>query len=168
MRWKLSVKTYKESNTFYRRLITLDENDIRLLKILTKNGRISGKDIAKILGISASTVARKIKRLEEAEIIKGYVSIVDNEKMGNMARAALTIKLTGGVEINQILKELVQNDDICNIYETMGNYDILLTCCSKNEARIYELIKQIRSMDGVLFVDFSSVVSRRKVLKMAL
>jgi len=149
-------------------LITLDENDIQLLKILSKNGRISGKDIANILDISPSTVARKIKRLEEGGIIKGYATIVDNERMGNLSRAALTIKLTGGVEINHILDELVQNEDICNIYETMGNYDILLTCCSKNEARIYELIKQIRSMEGVLFVDFSSVVSRRKVLRKAI
>jgi len=146
-------------------LITLDENDIQLLQILSKNGRISGKDIANILDISPSTVARKIKRLEEGGIIKGYATIVDNERMGNLSRAVLTIKLTGGVEINDILDELVQNEDICNVYETMGNYDILLTCCSKNEARIYELIKQIRSMEGVLFVDFSSVVSRRKILR---
>lgn len=146
-------------------MITLDENDIQLLQILSKNGRISGKDIANILDISPSTVARKIKRLEEGGIIKGYATIVDNERMGNLSRAALTIKLTGGVEINNILDELVQNEDICNVYETMGNYDILLTCCSKNEARIYELIKQIRSMEGVLFVDFSSVVSRRKILR---
>jgi len=146
-------------------LITLDENDIQLLQILSKNGRISGKDIANILDISPSTVARKIKRLEEGGIIKGYATIVDNERMGNLSRAVLTIKLTGGVEINNILDELVQNEDICNVYETMGNYDILLTCCSKNEARIYELIKQIRSMEGVLFVDFSSVVSRRKILR---
>ena len=149
-------------------MITLDENDIQLLQILSKNGRISGKDIANILDISPSTVARKIKRLEEGGIIKGYATIVDNERMGNLSRAALTIKLTGGVEINQILDKLVQNKDICNVYETMGNYDILLTCCSKNEARIYELIKQIRSMEGVLFVDFSSVVSRRKILRKAL
>lgn len=146
-------------------MITLDDNDIQLLQILSKNGRISGKDIANILDISPSTVARKIKRLEEGGIIKGYATIVDNERMGNLSRAALTIKLTGGVEINDILDELVQNEDICNVYETMGNYDILLTCCSKNEARIYELIKQIRSMEGVLFVDFSSVVSRRKILR---
>jgi len=149
-------------------LITLDDNDIQLLQILSKNGRISGKDIANILDISPSTVARKIKRLEEGGIIKGYATIVDNERMGNLSRAALTIKLTGGVEINDILDELVQNEDICNVYETMGNYDILLTCCSKNEARIYELIKQIRSMEGVLFVDFSSVVSRRKILRRAI
>ena len=146
-------------------MITLDDNDIQLLQILSKNGRISGKDIANILDISPSTVARKIKRLEEGGIIKGYATIVDNERMGNLSRAALTIKLTGGVEINHILDELVQNEDICNVYETMGNYDILRTCCSKNEARIYELIKQIRSMEGVLFVDFSSVVSRRKILR---
>lgn len=146
-------------------MITLDDNDIQLLHILSKNGRISGKDIANILDISPSTVARKIKRLEEGGIIKGYATIVDNERMGNLSRAVLTIKLTGGVEINDILDELVQNEDICNVYETMGNYDILLTCCSKNEARIYELIKQIRSMEGVLFVDFSSVVSRRKILR---
>ena len=149
-------------------MITLDDNDIQLLQILSKNGRISGKDIANILDISPSTVARKIKRLEEGGIIKGYATIVDNERMGNLSRAALTIKLTGGVEINDILDELVQNEDICNVYETMGNYDILLTCCSKNEARIYELIKQIRSMEGVLFVDFSSVVSRRKILRRAI
>ena len=149
-------------------MISLDENDIRLLHILSKNGRISGKDIANILDISPSTVARKIKRLEEGGIIKGYATIVDNGRMGNLSRAALTIKLTGGVEINHILDELVQNEDICNVYETMGNYDILLTCCSKNEARIYELIKQIRSMEGVLFVDFSSVVSRRKILRKAI
>ena len=149
-------------------MISLDENDIRLLHILSKNGRISGKDIANILDISPSTVARKIKRLEEGGIIKGYATIVDNGRMGNLSRAALTIKLTGGVEINHILDELVQNEDICNVYETMGNYDILLTCCSKNEARIYELIKQIRSMEGVLFVDFSSVVSRRKILRRAI
>ena len=149
-------------------MISLDENDIRLLHILSKNGRISGKDIANILDISPSTVARKIKRLEEVGIIKGYATIVDNGRMGNLSRAALTIKLTGGVEINHILDELVQNEDICNVYETMGNYDILLTCCSKNEARIYELIKQIRSMEGVLFVDFSSVVSRRKILRKAI
>ena len=82
-----------------------------------------------------------------------------------MARSALTIKLTGGIDINQILDILVQNEDICNIFETMGNYDILLTCCNKNEAQIYELIKEIRSMEGVLFVDFASIVSMRKVLK---
>ena len=146
-------------------MVTLDDTDIQLVQILSKNGRIAGIELSKMLDISPSTVTRKIKRLQESGVIQGYLAIIDNEKMGNMARSALTIKLSGGVNINQILDELIQNEDICNIYETMGNYDILLTCCNKNESQIYELIKKIRSMDGVMFVDFASIVSRRKVLK---
>lgn len=145
--------------------MTLDDTDLQLLQILSQNGRITGIELSKMLDISSSTVARKIKRLEESGVIKGYLAIIDNEIMGNMARSALTIKLTGGIEISHILDELIQNEDICNIFETMGNYDILLTCCNRDESQIYELIKKIRSMDGVMFVDFASIVSRRKILK---
>ena len=146
-------------------MVNLDKTDIHLLQILSKNGRISGVELSEILEISPSTVARKIKRLEEEGIIKGYVSIVDNESMGNISRAILTVKLTGAVETNELIEEFLKNEDICNVYETMGNYDLMLTCCSTNEERIYEIIKEIRSTDGVLFVDFSSIVARRKVLK---
>ena len=146
-------------------MINLDETDLKLLKILSKNGRITGIELSKKLDISSSTVTRKIKRLEDSGVIKGYLAIIDAEKFGNMARSALTIKISGGVEINRILDELVQIEDICNIFETMGNYDILLTCCNRDESQIYEVIKKIRSMDGVMSVDFTTIVSRRKILK---
>lgn len=133
--------------------------------LLSQNGRMAGVDISKKLGISPSTVTRKIKNLEELGVIKGYLAIIDNEIMGNMARAALTIKLSGSIQVSKILDQLLPIWDICNIYETMGNYDILLTCCNKDDNAVYELIKKIRTMDGVMFVDFTSIVSRRKVLK---
>ena len=140
-------------------MISLDEKDLQLIKIISQNARISGIELSKMLEISPSTVTRKIKSLEESGVIKGYLAIIDNEIFGKKARSALTIKLTGGVEINHILDELKQNEDICNIFETMGNYDILLTYCNTDETQIYEFIKKIRSMDGVLFVDFTSIVS---------
>ena len=146
-------------------MITLDDTDLRLIQIISQNGRIAGNELSKQLSISPSTVTRKIKRLEELGVIKGYLAIIDNELMGNLARAALTIKLSGSVEVSKIVDELLPIWDICNIYETMGNYDILLTCCNKDEKAIYELIKKIRTMEGVMFVDFASIVSRRKVLK---
>ena len=146
-------------------MVSLDDTDLRLIQILSQNGRIAGNELSKQLSISPSTVTRKIKRLEELGVIKGYLAIIDNELMGNLARAALTIKLSGSVEVSKIVDELLPIWDICNIYETMGNYDILLTCCNKDEKSIYELIKKIRTMEGVSLVDFASIVSRRKVLK---
>ena len=149
-------------------MINLDDTDIHLLQILSKNGRISGVELSGMLKISPSTVARKIKRLEEAGIIKGYVSIIDNETIGNMCRAVLNVKLTGAIEISKVIKELLKNENICNIYETMGNYDVMLTCCGDSEETIYDIMKEVRSMKGVLYVDFTSIVARRKVLKKVL
>ena len=149
-------------------MINLDDTDIHLLQILSKNGRISGVELSEMLNISPSTVARKIKRLEEAGIIKGYVSIIDNETIGNMCRAVLNVKLTGSIEISKVIEKLLKNENICNIYETMGNYDVMLTCCGDSEETIYDIIKEVRSMKGVLYVDFTSIVARRKVLKKVL
>lgn len=149
-------------------MINLDDTDIHLLQILSKNGRISGVELSEMLNISPSTVARKIKRLEEASIIKGYVSIIDNETIGNMCRAVLNVKLTGSIEISKVIEKLLKNENICNIYETMGNYDVMLTCCGDSEETIYDIIKEVRSMEGVLYVDFTSIVARRKVLKKVL
>ena len=146
-------------------MTNLDDTDIHLLQILSRNGRISGVELSEILDISPSTVARKIKRLEEAGIIKGYVGIIDNETIGNLCRAVLNVKLTGAIEMNKVLEELLKNEHICNIYETMGNYDLMLTCCGDSEEKIYDIIKEVRAIEGVLFVDFTSIVARRKVLK---
>ena len=66
----------------------------------------------------------------------------------------------------KVLYILLEN--ICNIYETMGNYDVMLTCCGDSEETIYDIMKEVRSMKGVLYVDFTSIVARRKVLKKVL
>ena len=146
-------------------MVSLDDADIELLKILSKDGRISGVELSEKLEISPSTVARKIKRLEEAGIIKGYVGIIDNESIGNLCRAVLNVKLAGAIEMNKVIEELLKDENICNIYETMGNYDLMLTCCGESEESIYDIIKEVRSIEGVLYVDFTSIVARRKVLK---
>ena len=57
-------------------------------------------------------------------------------------------------------------DDICNVFLTMGNYDMILTACTTDENELYRMIKKIRGEDGVLWVDSASIVTRKKVLSM--
>ena len=146
----------------------LDKVDTQILEILSKDGRITAAEIAKRLGVSTSTVTRKTKRMETEGIIQGYVGIIEDEQLGKTARAVLMLKMTGRDDASNIMDVISGNDDICNIYETMGNYDAILTVCSHSETKIYEMIKYLRSLDGVLWVDFASIVNRKKVLKMIL
>ena len=55
-------------------------------------------------------------------------------------------------------------DDVCDVFLTMGNYDMSLTACTTDENELYRIIKRTRAEEGVLWVDSASIVTRKKVL----
>jgi DNA-binding Lrp family transcriptional regulator len=116
------------------------------------------------LEISPATVSRKIKKLEENNIIKAYVSIVEDDELGKGTRAVFLVKTTGDYDNNLVVERLTDMDDICNVFLTMGNYDMILTACTTDENELYRMIKRIRGEEGVLWVDSASIVTRKKVL----
>lgn len=145
-------------------LTITDEVDRQILLTLKMNGRASIRDIAKQLKVSPATVSRKIKKLEANNVIKAYVSIVEDEELGKGTRAVLMVKTTGDYDSNQIVERLTGMDDVCNVFLTMGNYDMILTACTTDEKELYRMIKKIRGEEGVLWVDSASIVTRKKVL----
>jgi len=145
-------------------LTTADEVDRQILQILKMDGRASIRAIAKQLEVSPATVSRKIKKLEENNIIKAYISIIDDDELGKGTRAVLMVRTTGDYDSNQIVERLTDMDDVCNMFLTMGNYDMILTACTTDENELYRMIKRIRGEEGVLWVDSASIVTRKKVL----
>ena len=141
-----------------------DPIDKKILEILRLDGRASIRDIAKQLNISPATVSRKIKQLEQENIIKAYVSIIEDEELGKGSRAVLLVRTIGDQSQSTIIEDISDMEDISNVFVTMGNYDMILTACTLNESELYNIIKRIRSIPGVAWVDFASIVTRKKVL----
>ena len=141
-----------------------DPVDMRILEILRLDGRASIRDIAKKVGISPATVSRKIRQMEDDNIIKAYVSIIEDEELGKGSRAVLLVRTSGEKDQSEVIEDISNMDDICNVFLTMGNYDLILTACTINESELYNIIKRIRALEGILWVDFASIVARRKVL----
>ncbi len=145
-------------------MVSLDAVDKKILEFLVKDSRMTVRDISRKLDVSPSTVSRKIKHMEEAKIIKGYVSIIEDKEIGKGSRAVLLVRTSGEYNHKRIINDITEMDDVCNLFLTMGNYDIILTACTTDEAELYKMINDLRTLDGVLWVDFASIVSRRKVL----
>ena len=145
-------------------MVQLDDVDKEILRILKLDSKATMREISRRLDVSPATVSRKIRRMEEDNTIKGYVSIVEDEKLGKRSRAVLLLSTSGDYDLDRVLEKVTEMEDICNVYLTMGNYDIILTACATDEAELYKMIKEMRSAEGVLRVDFASIVSRRKVL----
>jgi Lrp/AsnC family transcriptional regulator, leucine-responsive regulatory protein len=71
----------------------LDSIDRRILQVLQVKGRSTYDDLAEAVGLSASTVLRRVKRLEETGIISGYVALVSPEKVGLGLVAYVNVRL---------------------------------------------------------------------------
>ena len=149
-------------------MVRLDDVDKKILRILKLDSKATMRDISSRLGVSSATVSRKIRRMEEDNTIKGYVSIVEDEELGKGSRAVLLVRTSGEYDLERVVERVTEMEDTCNVYLTMGNYDIILTACAADEAGLYNIINKMRSAEGVLRVDFASIVSRRKVLSKVL
>ncbi|MCG2584778.1 Lrp/AsnC family transcriptional regulator [Massilia sp. TS11] len=73
--------------------ISLDKTDRRILAILQQDGRLSNQDIADKVSLSPSPCLRRIKRLEEAGVIKQYVALLDPAQIGLGLLAYVNVRL---------------------------------------------------------------------------
>ncbi|MEG0249354.1 MAG: winged helix-turn-helix transcriptional regulator [Peptostreptococcus sp.] len=71
----------------------MDDLDLEIISIISKNARISHEEISRMLHISRQAIHQRVKRLEESGVIKGYKSIIDWDKLGESTRAYVYIKV---------------------------------------------------------------------------
>jgi Lrp/AsnC family leucine-responsive transcriptional regulator len=73
--------------------IEMDAIDRRILCILQENGRLSNQEIAERVSLSPSPCLRRIRRLEESGVIRGYVALLDAQRLGLDLLAYVNVRL---------------------------------------------------------------------------
>jgi Lrp/AsnC family leucine-responsive transcriptional regulator len=81
--------------------ISLDAVDRRILRALQANGRMTYDELAGTVGLSPSATLRRVKRLEEAGVIAGYVALVRAERVGLKLTAYLNVRLEKHTELHK-------------------------------------------------------------------
>lgn len=112
----------------------VDETDRRILASLNDDARKSYRDIASELDIALSTVSTRVKRLEEAGIIQGYVPIIDPTALGYELTVVISVKISHG-NLIEVQDALSQRDEVFGVYDVTGGFDsvILARFGSRNE-----------------------------------
>ncbi|MEW6347335.1 MAG: Lrp/AsnC family transcriptional regulator [Paraburkholderia sp.] len=73
--------------------IEMDAIDRRILTILQGDGRLSNQEIAERVNLSPSPCLRRIRRLEESGVIRGYVALLDARRLGLDLLAYVNVRL---------------------------------------------------------------------------
>ena len=106
----------------------LDRIDRTILKILARDGRISMAALAEHAGLSKTPVQARVKRLENEGYIRGYVALVDAERMGQGHIAFVQVSLTDTrSHALDAFNRAVQNvAEIEQCHMIAGSFDYLL------------------------------------------
>lgn len=88
--------------------LDLDAIDARILGELDRNARVSTADLARSVGLSAPSVAERIRRLEEAGVITGYKARISPAAIGSAVSAWLRIRPVPGElsRVAEIIREI--------------------------------------------------------------
>ncbi len=79
----------------------IDEINARILRELTRDGRLSNLDLADRVGLSPSACLRRVQELERTGVIKGYRAVLDSGKMGVGFVAFVTVALNTHTKASQ-------------------------------------------------------------------
>jgi len=109
----------------------MDDLDKKILGELQKDARVPFRKISELHGISIGTVHNRLKKLKEDGILRGFVPILDNQKLGFTIIALVYIKVDGG-HLPSIKEELEKFPEVNVIFQTSGIYDLVLIARFQN------------------------------------
>ncbi|AFK22986.1 Lrp/AsnC family transcriptional regulator [Pyrococcus sp. ST04] len=126
----------------------LDEVDKKIIEILQKDGKVPLREISKITGLAESTIHERIKRLRESGVIKKFTAIIDPEALGYTMLAFILIKVKAG-KYSEVASKLVKYPEIMEVYETTGDYDMVVKIRTRNSEELNNFLDIVGSIEGV-------------------
>ena len=109
-------------------MIKLDKINRQILGILQKSSSITNSDLAKTVGLAPATTLERVKKLETSGVIKGYVALVDQKKIGKPITAFVEISMTNhsAAAIKEFSKEITAIPEVLECHHLAGDKDFLL------------------------------------------
>ncbi len=122
-------------------------SNLKLIKLLERNGRMSYTDIAKKFGVTEAAVRKRIKELKEKGIIKKFRADIDYGKIG-MVEAIVGIDASPE-KFLKVIENLKHMEEIFSLATSSGDHQIMFEASFRNSEELSEFMKRIEKMDGV-------------------
>lgn len=126
----------------------IDKTDAKILDLLQRDSRMTNQELSEQLGMSASPCWRRIKRLQDEQIIRGYGVLLDRKKLGLgvMVFIRVSIDSHNEIEAKKFEEKVSALEYVVACYSIGGDADFLL---------------QVVSPDLDTYADFSMSIIRR-------
>jgi DNA-binding Lrp family transcriptional regulator len=128
--------------------MNLDDTDVKILKTLVSDARLSSRQISKIAGVSIGTVLTRMKKLEKQGVIRGYTTVVDHEELGYQLTALIEITVSKG-RLLEMENEIARMPNVCAVYDVTGLTDAFVIAKFKTREDLSGFAKRLLALPYV-------------------
>lgn len=126
-----------------------DDIDRSILKILLEEGRASHASIAKEVGLSAPAVGERVRKLEQAGVIRGYQADVDPESVGLNITAFVAIAPQPRKPPQKLVERLLTLPEIEELHAVAGTYSYVAKVRVTSTAALDSFLDLLFKLEGV-------------------
>jgi DNA-binding Lrp family transcriptional regulator len=148
-----------------KRAATLDLTDLKILRELQHNGRLSNVELASRIGLSPPPTLRRVQVLEEKGYIAGYRALLDAKKLGFDVQmfAMVGLKSQNEAELHAFEAHLAEWPEVREAYALSGEADFILRCVGSELSELQDFV--IKTLTAIPNVDSVKTTMIMRVAK---
>lgn len=137
----------------------MDAIDTQIIALMRENSRRSFQDIGAHVALSAPAVKRRVDRLEEAGVLKGYTAVVDPAAMGWATHAFVALYCEGRMSAGEVRAAVDRHPEVVAAYTVAGEASAILHVRAEDTAHLEAALERIRDAPGVVRTQTQVVLS---------
>ncbi len=137
-----------------------DDIDRQIVSLLLQDARRSFQDIGDQVGLSAPAVKRRVDRLEDAGVIRGYTAVIDHTIDGAVTETFVELFCGGKTAPGDLRSIVEQFEQVVQAYTVSGEADALLMLRTRDIAELEDTLERIRAHRAVERTKTVIVLSR--------
>lgn len=122
--------------------VKIDKIDLKILKILQEEGRITNLELSNKIGLSPAPTLERVRKLERNKYIDSYHAVVNEKVLGIGIQAFIQVSLTRQLDnaIHSFQEKIQAIDEVVEVYQVTGSFDYQLKV----------MVQDIEALDGLI------------------
>lgn len=138
----------------------------KILSLLRNNARLSNRELGVMLGISEEEAAQNVKDLEKAGVIKGFLTVCNENKISDApVHAMIELKVVPMKELGfqDIANRVIALEAVDSVYLMAGDYDLAVFVKGKTMQEVAMFVaKRLATLDSVLSTNTHFILNKYK------
>ena len=138
--------------------MAMDDTDRKLISLLRRDARTKVATLAAKLGVSRGTVANRLRKLEDEQVIVGYTLRLRPDAEPNQIRAWMGV-LVEGNQTRAVVASLLGEPGVAALHDTNGRWDLLAELRAESMAELSRVLERVRLIKGIANTETSILLT---------